>query len=225
MHKKILFFCSDGLPQITALLLLCIIVSISFRLWPHLFLIAIAILLWLLFLEFCYFFRDPERNAPPDSGVIVAAADGKIIDIRSLKEESFLKEECWRVSIFMDIFNVHVNRAPITGKIQYYRYNPGKFISAFKEKASLDNEQASIGIDGEGEGKRRIKVLVKLIAGLIARRIVVWKGLGDELLKGERISIIKFGSRVDVYFPLQVELKVHEGDRVKAGETVIGVIV
>ena len=104
MHKKILFFCSDGLPYITALFLICIIVSISFRLWPHLFLIAMAILLWLLFLEFCYFFRDPERNAPPDSGAIVAAADGKIIDIRSLKEESFLKEECWRVSIFMDIF-------------------------------------------------------------------------------------------------------------------------
>ena len=138
-----------------------------------------------------------------------------------MKETEFLKSESIKVSIFMNVFNVHVNRAPISGRIEYYHYNPGKFISAFKDKASLDNEQVSIGIHWEEDGK---KVLLKLIAGLIARRIVLWKRVGDELRKGERISIIKFGSRVELYLPLNVELKVNKGDWVRAGETIIGIL-
>ena len=122
----------------------------------------------------------------------------------------------------MNIFSVHVNRAPIPGKVVYCQYNPGKFISAFKEKASLDNEQFSIGIEGGEKNTKKIRILVKLIAGLVARRIVVWKNTGDELVKGERMSLIKLGSRVDLYLPPQVVLKVQEGEWVKAGETVIG---
>ena len=157
------------------------------------------------------------------TNVIVSPADGKIIAIKSMKEDIFLKQECIRISIFMNIFSVHVNRAPISGAIEYYHYNSGKFISAFKEKASLDNEQVVIGIRGETEG-REFKVLAKLIAGLIARRIVVWKKNGDPVSKGERMSMIKFGSRVDLYLPLGVELKIKEGEWVKAGETIVGLI-
>ena len=141
-----------------------------------------------------------------------------------MKEDVFLKQECIRISIFMNIFSVHVNRAPISGNITYYHYNPGKFISAFKEKASLDNEQVVIGIRGEMEGKGEVKILTKLIAGLIARRIVLWKQKGDSVIKGERMSMIKFGSRVDLYLPLEVTLQIKEGEWVKAGETIIGFI-
>jgi phosphatidylserine decarboxylase len=140
-----------------------------------------------------------------------------------MKEDMFMKQECIRVSIFMNIFSVHVNRAPIAGTVEYYHYNPGKFISAFKEKASLENEQVAIGIRGEMEEKE-FKMLTKPIAGLIARRIVVWKKKGDPVMKGERMSMIKFGSRVDLYLPLGVELKIKEGEWVRAGETIIGIV-
>jgi phosphatidylserine decarboxylase len=156
--------------------------------------------------------------------MIVAPADGKIITIKTMEENSFLKAECVRVSTFMNIFSVHVNRAPISGRVVYCHYNPGKFISAFKEKASLDNEQFDIGIEGGDDKSKQIRILVKLIAGLVARRIVVWKREGDELSKGERMSLIKLGSRVDLYLPPDVTVKVQEGDWVKAGKTVIGTL-
>jgi len=203
------------------MLALCLVVTIYAFLRPALG--GLAFVLWLLFVEVCYFFRDPERKIPQSSTVIVSPADGKIISINTTKEDSFLKHECIRVSIFMNIFNVHINRAPISGAIEYYHYNPGKFISAFKEKASLDNEQVAIGIRGEMEGKE-FKILTKLIAGLIARRIVVWKKKGASVIKGERMSLIKFGSRVDLYLPLEVKVKIKEGNWVKAGETIIGLI-
>jgi phosphatidylserine decarboxylase len=184
----------------------------------------LAFVVWLLFIEVCYFFRDPERKIFQAPNVIVSPADGKIIAIKTMKENIFLKQECIRISIFMIIFSVHVNRAPISGTIKYYHYNPGKFISAFKEKASLDNEQVLIGIRGEMEGKGEVKILTKLIAGLIARRIVLWKQKSDSVIKGERMSMIKFGSRVDLYLPLEVTLQIKEGEWVKAGETIIGFI-
>ena len=222
MHKKILFFCSEGLPFIFCSLVLFLALTVfAFKRpgWA-----VLAFIIGLLFFEVCYFFRDPERKIPQASNVIVSPADGKIIAIKTMKEDIFLKQECIRVSIFMNIFSVHVNRAPISGTIEYYHYNPGKFISAFKEKASLDNEQVLIGIRGEMEGKGEVKILVKLIAGLIARRIVLWKQKGDSVIKGERMSLIKFGSRVDLYLPLEVTLQIKEGEWVKAGETIIGFI-
>lgn len=220
MHSKVFFFCSEG----AAYILLSLIVGVSFVLWAMLrsgpVSIMSAVVAVLLAFEVCYFFRDPERVPPQNPAMAVAPADGKIIDIRPMREESFLKEECVCISIFMNIFSVHVNRAPISGKIAYRKYNSGKFISAFKEKASTDNEQVAIGI--EGFGVKPQKVLVRLIAGLIARRIVVWKTEGDQVGKGERISIIKFGSRADVYLPNGVTVQVKEGQWVKAGETVLG---
>lgn len=222
MHKKILFFCSEGLPYIACILALCLLISLYAFKRPVLAILAFV--LWLLFIEVCYFFRDPERKIFQAPNVIVSSADGKIIAIKTMQEDIFLKQECIRISIFMNIFSVHVNRAPISGTIKYYHYNPGKFISAFKEKASLDNEQVLIGILGQMEGKGEVKILVKLIAGLIARRIVLWKQKSDSVIKGERMSMIKFGSRVDLYLPLDVTLQIKEGEWVKAGETIIGFI-
>jgi phosphatidylserine decarboxylase len=221
MPKKILFFCSEGLPYIGCCLALFLL--ISFYAFKRPAWMVLAVVVGLLFFEVCYFFRDPEREISPAPNVIVSPADGKILSIKTMKEDMFLKQECIRVSIFMNILSVHVNRAPISGAIEYYHYNPGKFISAFKEKSSLENEQVAIGIRGEIEGKE-FKVLAKPIAGLIARRIVVWKKKGDWVIKGERMSMIKFGSRVDLYLPLGVELKIKEGEWVKAGETIIGLI-
>ena len=222
MYKKVLFFCSEGLPYIAVGLVLAITVTVIAFWKPHWALIMLAVVAWLTALEIGYFFRDPERIPPSEAGAIIAPADGKIIDIRLVKEEAFIQENCTRVSIFMNVFNVHVNRAPIAGTLSYIHYNPGKFISAFKEKASLDNEQVSIGFTGQDNGKED-KVLVKLIAGLIARRIVVWRDKGEELSRGERMSLIKFGSRVDVFLPVGTEIFVKLGDHVKAGETIIAV--
>ncbi|MCX8011555.1 MAG: phosphatidylserine decarboxylase family protein, partial [Desulfobacterota bacterium] len=222
MHKKVLFFCSEGLPYIVGLLAGGL--AISFYSFLFTDLIIFSVILWLLFFVVAYFFRDPERKIANKPETIVSPADGKVIDIKSTQELSFLGQECQQISIFMSIFSVHVNRAPISGVIEYYQYNPGKFVSAFKEKASLDNEQVLIGINSKGVEKSEYKILVKLIAGLIARRIVLWKKKGDSLNKGERMSIIKFGSRVEVYLPTEVKLKIKKGDWVKAGETIIGLI-
>ncbi|MBN2468700.1 MAG: phosphatidylserine decarboxylase family protein [Deltaproteobacteria bacterium] len=221
-HRKFIFLCTEGLYYIGGLGVLCVACTIVAAVRQSWSLMGMSLVMWLLFIEFCYFFRDPERDIPQIPAEIVAPADGRVISIKPMKEETFLRGEALRVSIFMNIFSVHVNRSPIAGEITYFSYNPGKFISAFKEKASLDNEQVSIGIEGgEGEKKDGRRVLVRLIAGLIARRIVLWKGKNDRIDKGERMSIIKFGSRVDIYLPLDADVLVSVGDHVTAGESVV----
>lgn len=223
-YRKILFFCSDGMPYILIALGLALVMSAVAFYNPRGVWIVVAGLVWILAFEVIGFFRDPERSVPQEPGIVTAPADGRVIDVSHLEEEKvFLKQPCTRVSIFMNVFNVHVNRAPMTGTIRYLRYNPGKFISAFKEKASLDNEQVLLGITGEQHGKE-VPILVKLIAGLIARRIVLWRDLGQQLKQGERMSMIKFGSRVDVFLPASAGMRVRVGDRVKAGETVLAVL-
>jgi phosphatidylserine decarboxylase len=173
-----------------------------------------------LFLIFSfYFFRDPERGIKADPNLIICPADGLIIDIRETTEPLYFNSTAKRVSIFMSVFNVHVNRSPVDGKIKFMKYNKGKFISAFKEKASEDNENLFIGIE---EKRRKEKIGVKFIAGLIARRIMFYNKMDDELSQGERINLIRFGSRVDLFLPLDTEILVKNGDKVKAGETIMG---
>lgn len=169
----------------------------------------------------CYFFRDPERTSHAPAGAILSPADGTIIDIRQVAEPRYMNAEAVRVSIFMSVFNVHVNRSPVNGKIEFLEYNKGKFISAFKEKASQDNESIFAGLSCT---ETNTKFALKFIAGLIARRIVFYKEKGDATQRGERINIIKFGSRVDIYCPLCCEIEVKNRDRVYAGLTVIGKI-
>ncbi len=169
-----------------------------------------------LFLFVTWFFRDPERSIPEDPNAIVSPGDGKIVEIISEKDP-LLDEAYTRVSIFLNVFNVHVNRVPISGKIQATRYNPGKFFNAASHKASLDNEQSAILLNNG-----HVTILVKQIAGLIARRIVCWAKEGDEYQRGQRFGLIRFGSRVDIFLPEGTDIKVAIGDIVNGGSSIIG---
>ena len=169
-----------------------------------------------LFLFVTWFFRDPERSIPEDPNAIVSPGDGKIVEIISEKDP-LLDEAYTRVSIFLNVFNVHVNRVPIAGKIQATRYNPGKFLNAASHKASLDNEQSAILLNNG-----HVTILVKQIAGLIARRIVCWAKEGDEYQRGQRFGLIRFGSRVDIFLPEGTDIKVAIGDIVNGGSSIIG---
>ncbi|MBT3184291.1 MAG: phosphatidylserine decarboxylase family protein [Nitrospina sp.] len=169
-----------------------------------------------LFLFVTWFFRDPERNIPEDPNAIVSPGDGKVVEI--IQEKDPLLDEAYtRVSIFLNVFNVHVNRVPIAGRIQATRYNPGKFLNAASHKASLDNEQSAILLNNG-----RVTILVKQIAGLIARRIVCWAKEGDEYQRGQRYGLIRFGSRMDVFLPEGTDIKVAIGDIVHGGSSIIG---
>jgi phosphatidylserine decarboxylase len=158
-----------------------------------------------------FFFRDPERVISSDRAAIVSPADGRIVRI-SAGEDGMT-----RVSIFLSLFDVHINRSPIEGRVETVRYRPGKFKVALDERASVENEQNILVI---GNGSHQIKF--SQIAGILARRIVCWKKEGDRVEKGERIGLIKFGSRVDIFLPRDVALAVNLGDKVKGGSTIIG---
>ena len=175
-----------------------------------------AFVLLLLALWVAYFFRDPERTGERGGSLIVAPADGKLIMITEVDEPAFVKGKAIRLSIFMNVFNVHVNRYPVDGVVRYVRYNKGKFLNAAAEKSSLENEQMSVGIE---TGKQRI--LVRQIAGLIARRIVTYSKPGDAAKQGERMGIIRFGSRVDVFIPTSSNVRARLGDLTTAGVTVL----
>ncbi len=163
-----------------------------------------------------YFFRDPERTPPARENVVVAPADGKIIILEKTFEDKFLKEEAWQLSIFMSPLNVHVNRIPISGKIEYLNYHKGEYLVAFHDKADERNERNEIGIKSKYG-----KVLFTQVAGFIARRIVSTVSEGDSVKLGERFGMIKFGSRSDVYVPASWKVMVKNGDNVTAGETVL----
>jgi phosphatidylserine decarboxylase len=179
------------------------------------------VIVFLFALFTAYFFRDPERIVPYDNAALLAPADGTIIDIREVEEPLYLKGKVKRVSIFMSPFNVHINRTPISGVIDFVHYHPGKFLSAFKEKASLDNESILVGFKAQMDSR---KIAVKLIAGLIARRIVFNKKEGEALRQGDRIGMIRFGSRAELFCPLSTEIRVKIGDKVNGGLTVMGVV-
>ena len=168
------------------------------------------------FLFVTWFFRDPERRIPNEPNVIVSPADGKITEIVT-ENEPINGKLCKRVTIFLSVFNVHVNRVPIGGTIKDIRYNPGKFLAAFNPKASMDNEQNLILINNG-----RTHIFVKQIAGLIARRIVCWPKKGDHYESGQRYGLIRFGSRVDILLPENTKLSVACGDKVSGGESIIG---
>lgn len=176
-----------------------------------------AFVLLLLALWVAYFFRDPERTGDRGPSLVVAPADGKLIMITEVDEPSFLKGRAVRLSIFMNVFNVHVNRYPADGVVRYVHYNKGKFFNAAAEKSSLENEQMSVGIETPAH-----RLLVRQIAGLIARRIVTYSKLGETVKQGDRMGIIRFGSRVDVFLPVSSTLRARIGDVTFAGVTIVG---
>ena len=161
-----------------------------------------------------YFFRDPERRIPPDPGVVVAPADGKVMSVGPVDGEEFMAGTATRVTIFLNIFNVHVQRAPLGGRVGHYAYHPGRYLPAWREEASSDNERASLGLE-TGAGP----LLVRQIAGLVARRIVTYPREGDAVTRGDRIGLIRFGSRVDLFLPPDWPVTVEPGDNVRGGET------
>jgi phosphatidylserine decarboxylase len=175
-----------------------------------------AFVLLLLALWVAYFFRDPERVGERGPTLIVAPADGKLIMITEVDEPSFVHGRAIRLSIFMNVFNVHVNRYPVDGVVKYIHYNKGKFFNAAAEKSSLENEQMSVGVD-----TGRYQILVRQIAGLIARRIVTYSRPGERVKQGERMGIIRFGSRVDVFIPPGSTIKAKLGDATVAGVTIL----
>jgi phosphatidylserine decarboxylase len=164
------------------------------------------------------FFRDPERSIPPGDKAVLSPADGKIIRIEPCPEESFLRGPAVKVSIFMSVFNVHINRIPLSGRIVDASYRPGKFVSANLDKASIGNEQNALFLEA-GDGSRLVFVQ---IAGLIARRIVCWVKKGDPVERGHRFGMIRFGSRMDVYLPPNTQIQARLGQKAYGGQTILG---
>lgn len=197
----------DSIPYIVVPLVLSVAATI-FGFW------YIGLLFFVVALFMAYFFRDPKRVPPDDPNVVVSPADGRVTRIDSVATEA---DAPTLISIFLSPLDVHINRAPIPGKIIDVVYSPGKFLIATNEKASLVNEQNALTIEGE-----KITVVCKQIAGILARRIVCWKAKGDRVSLGERFGMIKFSSRTDVLLPASVKVTVAEGDHVRGGITVIG---
>jgi phosphatidylserine decarboxylase len=176
--------------------------------------------LWVLLSLFClWFFRDPNPRVPLGPDLIVSPAHGKVDIIDEVEEPEFIGGACRRISIFLSVFDVHVQNAPAAGRIVHLRHKPGQFLNAMNQESALRNENVLLGIEsGERPGER---LGVRLIAGVIARRIVPWVAVGDEVARGERLSLIQFGSRVELYFPLTYRVRVAVGNRVCGGETLL----
>lgn len=222
-------FAREGLPFIAIAAVIAaggFAFALSRRSWG---LWLAAFVLLLLSLWVAYFFRDPERAGERGRSLVVAPADGKLIMITEVDEPAFMQGRAIRLSIFMNVFNVHVNRYPVGGVVTYVHYNKGKFFNASAEKSSLENEQMSVGIEtlpADSDRTARVggthRVLVRQIAGLIARRIVTYGKLGERVRQGDRMGIIRFGSRVDLFLPVNSTIRAKLGDVTTAGVTVLG---
>jgi len=205
--ENVLSIVRESIPYIVVPLVLSVAATIL-GFW------YIGLLFFVVMVFMAYFFRDPKRVSPDDPDVVVSPADGRVTRIDSVTAEASAPT---LISIFLSPLDVHINRSPIRGKIVDVVYSPGKFLMATNEKATLVNEQNALTIQGE-----KITVVCKQIAGILARRIVCWKGKGDQVNLGERFGMIKFSSRTDVLLPANVKVTVAEGDRVRGGITVIG---
>lgn len=181
---------------------------------------AIAWGLSVIFILFAFFVlwfhRVPVRHAPEGGNLVTSGADGRVVIIREVYEKEYLKRDCIQVSVYMDFFNVHANFWPVSGKVSYYKYHPGKYLLAFLPKAAEENEHSSTAIDTGRE-----EIFFKQIAGTFARRIVCYSEIGSEEKRGCQCGIIKFGSRFDIFLPLDAEVKVSLGQEIKAAETII----
>jgi phosphatidylserine decarboxylase len=180
--------------------------------WLSGLLLVLVTALWLLIL---YFFRDPKRQPPAEPGVVLSPGDGEVVAVVEGCEARYLKETVRRISIFLSVTDVHVQRSPVTGRVALVEHRPGKFLQAFRPEASEVNESIAMIIESEHGGR----ILVKQIAGILARRCVNYAQVGDELTAGQRFGLIRFGSRVDLFLPLTAEVLVRVGDQVAGGLT------
>lgn len=181
---------------------------------------GVFLALLLLFVLFTlYFFRDPPPLTPTGANLVVSPAHGTVDVIDTVAENEFMGGECKRISIFLSVFNVHVQNAPVTGRVAFFKHTPGQYLSATRSSCAQFNENVFLGIDSvEPRGE---KIAVRLIAGLIARRIVPWVVQNDPMERGQRISLIQFGSRVEIYLPMKAKIKIPIGQKVVGGETVL----
>ncbi len=184
--------------------------------------LSLSLIFLIFFIFNIYFFRDPERKTTLKEDEILCPADGRVIFMQRVFDDRFLNREVVKISIFMSLFNVHVNRAPINGKVEKIIYNKGRFFSANLDKASFENEFNGIILNSNISGERIAKIAFVQIAGLVARRIVCTIREGDEIAAGERFGLIKYGSRLDLYLPLDFKSYVRINDRVFSGKTVLG---
>ena len=176
-----------------------------------------AVIPVVLALYFAYFFRDFHRSMPYDPNILYSPADGTVMGIEEIFDDEYLNEPALKLTIFLSVFNVHTNRAPLDGEIKYQRYTCGQFVPAYEKNASFENERHAVGVDNG-----RIRFLVIQVAGLLARRIVSWVTVGHELKQGETYGMIKFGSSTELIVSKNVEITVKKGDKVTGGITVVG---
>lgn len=200
----------DGYPFIIAAVILTLIVFYFFG-------VSAAIIPGVLAIFFIYFFRNPSRSMPYDPNILYSPADGTVMAVEDIFDDEYLNEPATKVTVFLSVFNVHVNRSPIDGEIKYQRYTCGQFVPAYKKSASFENERHAIGLDNG-----RMRILVTQVAGLLARRIVSWVTLGHQMKQGECYGMIKFGSSTELVVPKNVEITVKKGDTVVGGVTVMG---
>ena len=200
----------QGYPFIAGALVLAVVCFIAFG-------IHIAVIPVVLACYFAYFFRTPERIVNPDASLLYSPADGTVMGVTEFFDEEFLNAKAKKVTIFLSVFNVHVNRSPAEGTIKFQRYTVGEFLPAFNKKAAFQNERFAMGIEND-----RMKILVIQIAGILARRIDNWVNLGNHLDQGEVYGMIKFGSCTELVVPADVEILCKKGDKVKGGITVLG---
>lgn len=206
----------EGTPFVIGFFVFCVMFVLLAYFTSSTILGVIAGLFLILTLFTIYFFRDPDRTVPPDENAIVSPSDGRVVAIQPYSD-SYVGKKAVRVSVFLNIFNVHVNRSPCDGIVMNSKYKPGKFLPAFDPKTSEENEQTIIDIK-----HKDFKLRMKQIAGLIARRIVNHLRPGDHVTRGDRFGLIRFGSRMDIIFPADVEVKVELKQKVFGGKTVIG---
>ena len=200
----------QGYPFIAAALLLAVVLFFVFG-------IHVAVVPLVLACYFAYFFRNPERTVEADDSLLYSPADGTVMEVSEFYDDEFLNEQAKKVTIFLSVFNVHVNRSPAEGTIKFQRYTVGEYLPAFNKKAAFENERFAIGIEND-----RMKILVIQIAGILARRIDNWVNLGNHLDQGEVYGMIKFGSCTELVVPADVEILCKKGDKVKGGLTVLG---
>ncbi len=201
----------EGYVYIAAALFLAVVMYFGFG-------VAVAVPFVVLACYFTYFFRNPDRTIPTDEHLVVSPADGTVQDVVELEDDDFIKGPCTKIIIFLSVFNVHVNRSPIAGEIKCQKYVCGRFRPAYKDEVGFENERHMLGIENE----KGFRVTVTQIAGILARRIVSWVTLDDNMSKGQVYGLIKFGSCTELVVPRNVEVLVKKGDKVRGGESVLG---
>ena len=207
------FIIEDGYPFIAVPFFLAVLAAYFVNFY-------VAVVPLVLSAYFMYFFRNPHRTIPSDETLLVSPADGTVVSVEPAHEDLYLGQDCCTIVIFLSIFDAHVNRTPLSGVIKFQQYTCGRFRPAYKDGVGYENERYALGIDNG-----RTRLLITLVAGVLARRVVSWVTLGDVLEHGQLYGMIKFGSCIEIYVQDNVEISVKKGDRVRGGESIIGRIV